>query len=243
LGNCEHCEEFSENWDISVHISTKEYISIFEEYSSGYIAIYSNSGDVISTPVSLRINGSVVDLELSDVIYYVAYYDFQGGTSYRVEVTYAGRNHAVNIRVPNELKITSTSPTVLNPEAPFTVNWTMQGNTDFQHLIWFAREPSTNPYVPISIEHHEEVNLPSNARSYTFPENTFPETLTWGNLGVIALNYATSGRIIFTAENSLSENWINLHVDYRTNHRINNLKNEHNRERMMRAISLIEKSR
>jgi hypothetical protein len=126
---------------------------------------------------------------------YVADYHFESGGTYRILITHAGNNHEVNIRVPNELTITSTDPTVFDRTAPFRVNWAMQGNTHVQGVEW---ETSWREGFSWGIE-HGIMNIPSNARHFIIPADTITRNFHDGWMYIDAANYETSGKAIFVA--------------------------------------------
>jgi hypothetical protein len=233
-------EYLAKNWDIGVFVRATQYCECCDEYNEGEISISKISEDAFKTLVTLRINGSEVELKLEWCCencghYYRTDYDFKGGNTYKILITHAGRNHEVNIQVPNELKITSTSPTVFNPTAPFRVDWTMQGNTNIQGIEWYADGNDWDEEVG------GIVNLPSNARNYTLPADTVPRNFDRGGIFVIAANYATSGRVLFVSSNGDDNCWVSFrNDDYYS--RSKSTKAENHKERMQKAINLIQKS-
>ena len=232
-------ELLAKNWDIGVFIHAEGYweCCCYNEYREAYIFILELSEDGFTTEVTLRINGIELELEY-DTFYdhdgrggYLANYDFKRGDTYRVTITHAGRNHEVNIKVPNELKITSTDPAVFNPAASFRVNWTMQGNTSIQGLERWAGIEGDHEYALINL-------LPS-ARNYTLPVNTIPQDFEYAGIGIWAINYATSGRVLFFSVSN--EEYMELGYDNYSRSRIT--RTENRRERVMRAVNLIQNSK
>jgi hypothetical protein len=234
--------KYQKNWDIGVIFYAGYFCDDCDEFHEGEIWIGSLSEEGFTTPVTLQINGREVELVFDDCCCggdYWAEYDFQAGSSYRIAITHAGRTNEANIRAPNELSITSTSPTVFNPRSPFRINWSMQGNTNIQGFEWMA---DWRVGVWGWEDDYGIINLSSSARNYTFPANTvtIPENSQYWNvdMSVLAANYATSGRVLF----------LSLASDYRyywsddDYNRSRNAKTENHRERMMRAINLIQKS-
>ena len=225
-----------DRWDIGVGIwyswssdgpSDPDNPNVPEPIFETGIGIHNLNGYVFKGEVTLKIND--VDIELEYDKYYdeelfEAIYTFIRGNTYKISLTYEGRTHVVNLRMPHQTTIASTIPSEFDPTRPFIINWTKGLNTNIQAILVYIEDE-------ILGEDIEVIDVVPNARTYTIPANKF-QANDVNFIGVVCLNYATSGRVIFTMDS-----WAEVHDswnDYYINSRITN-----QRKRMNSIIDLI----
>jgi len=223
-------------WDIGVGIWYSSYTSPIDPdnphepepiFETG-IGIHNINGYVFKGEVTLKINDVDVELEYGEYYgeaWFEAYYTFIQGNIYKISLTYDGRTHVANLRMPHQTTIASTIPSEFDPTRPFIIHWTKGLNTNIQAILVYIEDEILGEDVEI-------IDITPNARTYTIPANKFQANdVNW--IGVVCLNYATSGRVIFTMES-----WAEVHDswnDYYINSRITN-----QRKRMNSIVDLIE---
>jgi len=209
----------SGKWDIRV--------AVYIEGDQSSVWVYNQNFDEYTGPSALRVNDEELELGYccDNCNGYWSFFTFIEGNTYNLSLLNANQTREVNIRVPNQVSGSSTQ--AFNPANPFTLNWSMERNTDVQGVFveWNVDETII-----------KAINIAPNQRTYTILANTVPQDSKQNFIAVDCLNYVVYGEVIFYA--------ITEHIFVEHDPDISNRNNNLNcRDRANRALKLIHNSK